>query len=483
MALPRDPYTSRRLDHGTVGDGGVPEDSDNSGADVDAVLLILELLNPSLVSDDAVLADARVLVNDGVGDGAPLANANRNPTLGDNLRLLLVRLIEVSPDDHGTFDGAPPANLRAEADDSVLNSAVRDGAAVRDDGILHVALLNLGRGEEAGRGVDGRAGIIELELGRVLSKREVRLKERLDGSDVLPVIVEEVGLHVVAVGSSLRDDLAAEVIVLGVLSVEERHEGRFLEDVDTHGRNVRVALSLIGGEAEDGGVNLHRLELVALGLLRKLGDATGVVDLHETEVGGALVVHGEAADGDVGVDLAVAVNEGHVVHAVEVIAGEDDDVLHILVLDILEQPRVLTDRVGGSLEPLLATEAGSLRRGKHLDEAVAAVHDTVAEVVSAGKVAVQGYGVELGEYVHLGDTRVKAVGHGHVDKAVRAADGHGGLGTRFGERVQTSSCATAEDNSSDRLGVGDGSGRLVLLGLHGGSPGGGLHRARDARAA
>jgi hypothetical protein len=45
----------------------------------------------------------------------------------------------------------------------MVNGAVFDGAAVADDGVLDVAVLQLGGGQEAGGGVDGGLGVVELK--------------------------------------------------------------------------------------------------------------------------------------------------------------------------------------------------------------------------------------------------------------------------------------------------------------------------------
>ena len=82
----------------------------------------------------------------------------------------------------------------------------------------------------------------------------------------------------------------------------------------------------------------------------------------------------------------------------------------------------------------------------HLHETVAAKAHTRAQVVRARQVPVQRRGVELGEHVDLGDARVDAVGHGHVNQPVRAADGHGRLGARLCERVQPRACPPSQDD-------------------------------------
>ena len=110
----------------------------------------------------------------------------------------------------------------------------------------------------------------------------------------------------------------------------------------------------------------------------------------------------------------------------QVVARQDDHVLHRPVFDVRKQPGVLAHRVRRALEPLLVR--GRLRGGQDLDEAVPAKPHARPDVVRAGEVAVEGGGVELGEDVHLVDAGVDAVGHGDVDEAVGAADGDGGLG-------------------------------------------------------
>jgi len=103
-----------------------------------------------------------------------------------------------------------------------------------------------------------------------------------------------------------------------------------------------------------------------------------------------------------------------VIHAVEVIAGQDDHILNVLVLGVLQQPQVLANGVRGSLEPPLAVVAGPLRSRQNLHIAIAEVAP-VAEVVGARKMAVQGGGIELREDVDFVDPAVDAVAHGDVD--------------------------------------------------------------------
>ena len=136
-------------------------------------------------------------------------------------------------------------------------------------------------------------------------------------------------------------------------------------------------------------------------------DAAFVIDLHQAKLLGAVGAVGDAADGDVGVHVAVVIDELHVVHAVQVIPRQYHDILDDPVLDIAEQPSILPDSVGSALEP--GAVCGSLGGGKDLDESLAAKADTGAHVVGASQVAVQRGRIELGEDVDLADAAVDAV--------------------------------------------------------------------------
>lgn len=55
----------------------------------------------------------------------------------------------------------------------------------------------------------------------------------------------------------------------------------------------------------------------------------------------------------------------------------------------------------------------------------------LAEVVSSGKVTVEGSGVELGEDEHFVDSTVDAVAHGHIDQPVSPSNWHLKMNSQF----------------------------------------------------
>lgn len=132
----------------------------------------------------------------------------------------------------------------------------------------------------------------------------------------------------------------------------------------------------------------------------------------------------------------------------QVITGQDNNVLNGPVLGVAQQPGVLPDGIGGTLEPLLLS--GSLGSSQDLNETITTEADTATHVVSTGEVTVQRSGVELGQNVNLADAAVDAVAHRHIDQAVSTTDGDGRLSTAFGQGEQTGASTTTENDSCTR---------------------------------
>ena len=136
-------------------------------------------------------------------------------------------------------------------------------------------------------------------------------------------------------------------------------------------------------------------------------------------------------------------HEGAVIHAVELIAGEDQHLVHI---PALKQLLVLPHRIGGALKPAWA--GGRLLSGKHFHEATA---EAAGEVVGEAEVAVERLTVELGEHVDLLDPRVDAVAHRDVDQPVFSTQGHGRFGPGGGEGLQAGTGTAAQDDGQYTL--------------------------------
>ena len=143
------------------------------------------------------------------------------------------------------------------------------------------------------------------------------------------------------------------------------------------------------------------------------------------------------------------------VHAVEMVAGEDEEVLGV---EALEVARGLAHGVRRALEPRRAV--GRLLGGEHFDEALR----EHVEPVGLRDVAVERRRVELRQHEDALEAGVQAVADRNVDQPVLARERHGGLRAHVRQREQARAAAAAEDQ-----------GQHVIHGshliLHGGNAG------------
>mmetsp|Transcript_22098 Transcript_22098/g.57586 ORF Transcript_22098/g.57586 Transcript_22098/m.57586 type:complete len:367 (+) Transcript_22098:824-1924(+) len=363
-----------RLNDGAVGDNGVLAHHNDAILDDVALLLLVGLHHVVLVHNLAVGADAGILVDDRLLHDRVGADAHGQAAR--HQLALLQGLVVVRAHDHGVLHDGVLRDQCTHAHNGVGDLCVgAHDAAVADDAVGHVRVQHLGGRQEARHGVDGRLALVEAEFGGVgVGEGQVGAVKGLDGSDVLPVPVKQERLHLGALVLGKRDDLRAKVVRVRVV-VQQLAQQRALHHVDAHRGQVRHLRRPLRVEAEHGGVDAHGLERVAGGLLRKLDDAAGVVDLHEAKRLRLLLGAGQRGDSDGGLRGAVRGHKLLVVHAVQVVARQDEEVLHAVGHRLLKQPHVLAHRVGRTLEPVGVLRA--LLRGQHLHKALVHVASDV----------------------------------------------------------------------------------------------------------
>ncbi len=127
-----------------------------------------------------------------------------------------------------------------------------------------------------------------------------------------------------------------------------------------------------------------------------------------------------------------------VIHFVNVVAGEDEDVLGLLGADGIN---VLINGVGGAHIPVVAD---ALHGRQDLDEFA----DFAAEDVPAfADLAVERERFVLGQDVNAAQAGVHAVGEGDIDNAVIAAEGDGGFGAVACEGIKALAGPSCQQNS------------------------------------
>ena len=218
------------------------------------------------------------------------------------------------------------------------------------------------------------------------------------------------------------------------LVVEERR----VEHVDAHARQRHVGIAGDAGRI--------------LGLLQERDDAVVLVDVHHAEAGGFHARHLEAADGHVGLVGDVLLEHDLVVHLVDVVAREHDDMVDAVVLEDVD---VLVDGVGGALVPLRLRDALARRQDV---EALVALR--AQEVPAALQMADQAVRLVLRGDPDPADARVQRVGEREVDDPGLAAEIDRGLGAPVGELRQPGAAPSGQDECERIAAESAGHGRL-----------------------
>src|SRR5690606_2756209 len=190
-------------------------------------------------------------------------------------------------------------------------------------------------------------------------------------------------------------------------------------------------------------------QVIDPGLFVKLGDAVRVVLLRDPEARGLFGANWSHLDRDLRLRLLVMLQNVAIVHPIELVAGENDDVAMREVGDMGDGA---PDGVGSALVPELGRRR--LLGGEQGDEATA----YPVEDVAARDVIVQARGVVLRKNEYAVQLRVDAVGDGHVYQPVFAGQRDGRVGTINGEREAPGAGSAAEDDRPRVVHVGGGGG-------------------------
>ena len=216
------------------------------------------------------------------------------------------------------------------------------------------------------------------------------------------------------------DDVVAEVVGgLGVVLVGDEVLAEFGpgEDIDAHGGLV--------------GARVRRF-------LLELGDGAVLVDDHETETGGFLPLDLTHGDGAGSVLLFVEGEHVGVIHLVDVVAGQDHDVLGVVFVDEVD---VLVDSICGAFVPVRALDL--LIRGQDVDSAVRAVE---VPGLAVADVVIQLKGLVLGQDADRIDAGVYAVRQREVDDPVLSAEGDRRFGDLVGQDAESAALAACQQH-------------------------------------
>ena len=238
----------------------------------------------------------------------------------------------------------------------------------------------------------------------------VRIPERIECADVLPVTGKAVGGHLFAVLQHFGNDVLTKVIAARLVALVLDEVGAQLfprENINAH--RSKVALRLCG-------------------LFFKFRDRVRPVHIHDAEARCIFPRYLHHGDGAIRPCLFVLVEHLGIVHLVNMVAREDKHILGVVHIDKAD---VLEDGVGRALVPRSAVRA--LIRRQDMYAAVCAVK---IPWLAGADVAVELQRAVLRQYAHGVNARVGAVRERKINDAELAAERYGGLRHIFREHIE-----------------------------------------------
>ena len=264
------------------------------------------------------------------------------------------------------------------------------------------------------------ARVVQTELGVFAEQLHLRGVIARDCADVLPVAGELIGEEVFALSEQRRDDVLAEVLVafgIGVVGEQRRAQHRPGENVNAHGGEIALRLLRLFGKARDAHV---------------------LIDGHDAEAAGLLPRHGLDRNGEIRAHELVEVEHQVIVHLVEMVAGEDDDILGVVAVEKVD---VVVNRVGGAFIPFAAGLRGIRRENVH-----AAPGRVQIPRRARAEIPVEQRRLILDQHADGVNAGVDAVGKGKIDHAVFPAERNGRLGDLLRQNTQTAALAARQEH-------------------------------------
>lgn len=399
------------------------DDDDSFGADREAAFAIEFLVETDLDSG----RDTHAFVDNCAADGgmSSYVDAVEEDAIGD----IGVAMDADAGSEDASFD-ASTADDRTAADDAIEGHT---GTI-----FITAASENKFRGWEIGlKGTDGPGIVIEIEERIDTDEVHIGFVVGVEGTDISPIgilfaiFVFEGESKNALIANHRRDDVFAKVMLaggFGGVAAELFEEEASVEDVDTHGRQ---AVLFIAGDP----FGLFRFFL-------KSDDAMIGIDLHDPKFFGRFAIDAKGTDGEIGSHLLMVFNHGAIVHFVDMVTGQDDDILRVGLFDGID---VLIHRIGSALIPLFVD---ALLWRNDIEE-FAEFWD---EVVSPAEIdlAIEAHRLVLSQDEETSHIAVEAIAEDEIDNTVTTAEGDGGFGSIPSEWFEACPFSTCQ-NDGERI--------------------------------
>ena len=372
-----------------------------------------------VVADQGAARNEHVAVDDGALDpGMPADPHPRHQNA-------LVDLAETVDADVGTQHAA-------------RHGAARHDAPGRDHGIqcLTAPLPDFGEHEFRRRRLrlvraQRPFRIVQIEFRVHVTQIHVRFEVRVERPDVAPVLRRLLVLVVEAIGIDRHfvdqrgNDVLAEIMVrrLHRVGLERPHEHVGVEHIHAHRGKRQLRRS--------------RNAVRVLRLLLEAGDPLVLVDGDNPEAAHLVDRDLDRRQRDRGPALLVNPEHARVIHFVDVVARQHDELARILARDRVQ---ILVHRIGGALIPLLAD---AFLRWQDLDELAQLLrYDAPAHA----DVAIERERLVLGSDEDAPQAGIDAVAEDEIDDAVGSAEIHSRFGPVHGQGVKALAGAAGQND-------------------------------------
>ena len=190
---------------------------------------------------------------------------------------------------------------------------------------------------------------------------------------------------------------------------------------------------------------LERVEhRVFLGFFHEARDAMVLVRLHDAERFRLRAPDRNRRHGDACVRLDVLRDDGAKIHAIQLIAAQDDEVIEIVIQKVNQ---IFPHRVRRAFIPRRVVQR--LLRRENFHEAAR----ELVELIRPRNMAVQRRGIELRQNINAPVAGIDAVRDRDVHETIFARERHGGFGAILRERKQAGALTTAHDDTENFAGI------------------------------
>ena len=307
----------------------------------------------------------------------------------------------------------------------MLHRAV-DFRAFRNQRIAHnSALGDVVRRKARILGVDAPLLIVQVNRHGHAEQVHVRFPQGLNRADVLPVALEVVCHHNLLVVQHRGDDVLAEVVggcLVCLVRGQVRAELRPREDVNAHGRLVGLGL---------------------LGLFFKFNNVVVRVRIHDAEAARFFPRHRAHSNRRIRAFADVVLQHGVVVHLINMVAGKNQDVIRVILLD---KRHVLIDGVCRAAIPVARLARLIGRQNEH-----AAGGQVQIPRCAGADIGIQFQRHILRQHAHGVNAAVGAVGQREVNDAVLAAVGNSRLCHLLSQDTQTAALSACQQHGNTGL--------------------------------